>query len=134
MNLCFYKDSFLFYSIINMKNLKTTRTGFEYWKFEFVCNSRGNRSGFVHEGSIYFWNNFYPSNSYKIQYYNRTREARTYQSLCRNLFFDFLSNKSRSFIEQNKDDILAIAEDLDSDFWRIFRIMNLKQQLLEENK
>jgi len=48
----------------------------------------------------------------KIQYYNRTWEAFTYQTLMKRLFFDFLDGMNWGFLEENKDDILKVYEDL----------------------
>lgn len=103
------------------KYLENTFYGFKLWKFDFKCNSRSNRSWFVHEGELYFNWEFYPEVTEKIQYYNRTRERFTYESLLKNLVYDFLNNKDRNFIEKNKEDILKLAEDLE--LYRDYKVL-----------
>ena len=49
----------------------------KFWKFTFVCNRRSNRSGFVHECTMFDEGNHELASS-KCQYYNRTWEPRTY--------------------------------------------------------
>lgn len=85
---------------------------YKAWKFEFECNWRSNRSGFVHEWDIYFDNSFYSQGHDKIQYYNRTRERFSYETLMENLLYNFLQNKDWKFIEENKDDIRKLCKDL----------------------
>ena len=85
---------------------------YKAWKFEFACSSRSNRSGFVHEWNIYFWDSFYSQGFKKIQYYNRTRERFCFESLMKNLLYDFLSTKDWKFIEENKEDIRKLCKDL----------------------
>lgn len=63
-----------------MTIVKKTVDGNEY---EFVNSSRGNRSGFVHEATL-FRNGSYEGEA-KIQYYNRTWECYTYQSVMKRL-------------------------------------------------
>lgn len=48
-------------------------------EYEFVNSSRGNRSGFVHETELYC--NDRLIGEYKQQYYNRTWESYTYQTV-----------------------------------------------------
>ena len=107
-------------------------TVFEAWKFEFECNWRSNRSGFVHEGSLYFDWSYYPVQENKIQYYNRTWERFSYESLIKDLFLDFVYRKDRRFLEENKGDIIKISEDLDLNFWKVFKVQKLKEELLEK--
>lgn len=106
-----------------MKYLKTTHSGFQYWKFDFVCDSRSNRSWFVHEGKLYFWDSLCPVAEAKIQYYNRTWEAFTYQTLMKRLFFDFLDGMNWDFLEENKDDILKVYEDLSNGWSYYFKVL-----------
>ena len=122
------------YGCITLYRERSTRNGsvFKAWKFEFECFWKSNRSGFVHEWDLYYNGSFYPDQSYKIQYYNRTWERFEYESLIKNLFIDFLYKQDRKFIEENQEDILAIAEDLQLNFWKVFRIMKTKEQLLEK--
>ena len=47
--------------------------------WEFVCESKGNRSGFKHECNLFLNGRF--KTSAKCQYYNRTWECYTYQSV-----------------------------------------------------
>lgn len=54
----------------------------KFWKFTFVCSCRGNRSWFVHECTMFNENNIELASS-KCQYYNRTREPRTYYTAIR---------------------------------------------------
>lgn len=48
-------------------------------KFEFLVNSRGNRSGFVHECELYM--NGEQISRHKCQYYNRTWERYRFQTV-----------------------------------------------------
>lgn len=105
---------------------------FEAGKFYFQCNSRGNRSGFVHEWKLYYDGSFYPVQENKIQYYNRTWERFTYESLLQDLFVDFLYSKDWKFWEENKDDIAAISKDLNLNLGKIFRMQDLKKELMEK--
>lgn len=95
---------------------------FEAQKFSFSCRWRGNRSWFVHEWEIYFENRFYPVGSYKIQYYNRTRERFSYESLMRNLFINYLYGKDWRFWDENREEIVALGNDLDCyNLWTVFK-------------
>lgn len=49
-------------------------------RFEFVCNSRGTRSGFAHDCNL-FINDSREQTSH-CYYYNRTWECWRYQSVC----------------------------------------------------
>lgn len=112
--------------------IETYRNHFEAWKFAFDCNWRSNRSGFVHEWELTFWENFYPSCSSKIQYYNRTRERFWFESLIKNLFVDFLYSKDWRFREENKDDIMKLSNDLNMNIWKVFKFMKAKKDLIKE--
>lgn len=114
--------------------VETKRNYYEAWKFAFDCNYRSNRSGFVHEWKIYFWENYYDSWSAKIQYYNRTWERFCFESLIKNLFVDFLYSKNWDFWEQNKDDIVKLSNDLNLNVWKIFKLIKTKKELLEQYK
>ena len=87
--------------------------------FDFKCNWRSNRSGFVHEWELYFKNHYVWED--KIQYYNRTWERFSYESLMKNLFIDFLYTKDWRFLEENKEDIVKISNDLGLHFGEVFR-------------
>ena len=63
-----------------MTIVKKTVNGNEY---EFVNSFRGNRSGFVHETTLF--RNGRMEGANKIQYYNRTWECYTYQSVMKGL-------------------------------------------------
>lgn len=106
-----------------MKNLQTTRYWFTLGKFDFYCDSRKNRSGFVHEWKLYYWNYSCPVETGKIQYYNRTWESFCYQTLLKKLFFNFLETQDRAFLEENKDDIQKIYEDLSNGGTYYFKVL-----------
>ena len=63
-------------------------------KFCFVCSCRSNRSGFVHETDLY--RNGINVKHSKAQYYNRTWEAYTYQTVCRGAVYDMLAQRTDS--------------------------------------
>jgi len=113
---------------------ETKNWTFTYWKFEFCCKSRSNRSWFVHEWVLYFDGSFYPVQSSKIQYYNRTRERFCFESLIKDLFIDFLYTKERSFLEKNQDDIAKISDDLWLNFGKVFKYMQQKEKIMQELK
>ena len=52
-------------------------------EYVFINSFRGNRSGFVHETELY--KNDYNIGWNKVQYYNRTWESYTYQSVMKGL-------------------------------------------------
>lgn len=51
-------------------------------KATFVCYTRDNRSGFVHEAAMYVYGVSYPFAKGSAQYYNRTWETYRFQSVC----------------------------------------------------
>lgn len=57
-------------------------------KIEFVNSWRGNRSGFVHESVLFL--NGYEVASAKCQYYNRTWECYTYQTVMRKCLSSYI--------------------------------------------
>lgn len=71
----------------------------KFWKFTFVCSCRGNRSWFVHECTMFNENNVELESS-KCQYYNRTREPRTYYTAIR----DCLRSYRRELIDRKIED------------------------------
>ena len=71
---------------------KKTVNGNEY---EFVNSFRGNRSGFVHETTL-FRNGRYEGET-KIQYYNRTWECYTYQSVMKRLVHGLIEECEKAF-------------------------------------
>lgn len=64
-------------------------------KFEFVNNYRANRSGFVHETQLFRDNQFMAED--KAQYYNRTWECYTYQSVMKSVVYNLLENCMENF-------------------------------------
>ena len=75
-----------------MEIVKKTINGNEY---EFVNSFRDNRSGFVHETKL-FCNGYYKGEN-KIQYYNRTWENYTYQSVMKGLVYSLIENCEKAF-------------------------------------
>ena len=59
-------------------------------EYEFVNNFRGNYSGFVHESTLFRNGRMIGQN--KIQYYNRTWECYTYQSVMKGLVHELLES------------------------------------------
>ncbi len=81
-----------------MTIIKKTVNGNEY---EFVNSFRGNRSGFVHETTL-FRNGRYEGET-KIQYYNRTWECYTYQSVMKRLVSGLLEYCEEAYKTAWKD-------------------------------
>ncbi len=54
--------------------------------FTFICAYRSNRSGFVHECELHIGAQVFDS---KCQYYNRTWECYTYQSVMINALYNY---------------------------------------------
>lgn len=82
-----------------MTIVKKTVNGNEY---EFVNNFRRNRSGFVHEATL-FRNGRYEGENH-IQYYNRTWECYTYQSVMKGLVYGLLENCRNAYEMAWKND------------------------------
>lgn len=59
-------------------------------EYMFINSSRGNRSGFVHETELQ--RNGMVLGENKIQYYNRTWESYTYQSVMKSLVSELLED------------------------------------------
>lgn len=82
-----------------MDTRKFTINGNEYI---FYNSFRGNRSGFVHETELYK-NGYYNLGRNKVQYYNRTWEVYTYQTvmkgLVRQLMDEFMENFKADYKE-----------------------------------
>lgn len=57
-------------------------------RVNFACCTRGNRSGFVHEVTMYEEGRDYATASESVQYYNRTWEVYTYQSAIGSIAYD----------------------------------------------
>jgi hypothetical protein len=70
--------------------------------YQFVNNSRGNRSGFVHETTL-FNNNGLEVGNYKIQYYNRTWECYQFQTVMKNCISKIIEEKKDNFIRLAKE-------------------------------
>jgi hypothetical protein len=47
--------------------------------------------------------------------------------LIKDLFLDFLYRKDRRFLEENKEDIIKISDDLDLNFWKVFKVQKIKR-------
>ena len=71
--------------------------------FQFVNNWRGNRSGFVHETTL-FDNYGRQLATNKCQYYNRTWECYEYQSVMRGCIYDLIETKKQQFITRCKEE------------------------------
>ena len=65
----------------NNYNEQLIRFEAEGVRVNFACYTRGNRSGFVHEVTMYEEGRGYATASESVQYYNRTWEEYTYQSV-----------------------------------------------------
>lgn len=70
-------------------------------KFEFVNNCRSNRSGFVHETTL-FNQNGYELGSAKCQYYNRTWEEYQYKTVMRRLVSELIEKMQNRAIQDYK--------------------------------
>lgn len=60
-------------------------------EYEFVNNSRSNRSGFVHESTLLV--NGVEKDTIKCQYYNRTWECYQYQSAMQSLMYQLKNRR-----------------------------------------
>lgn len=69
-------------------------------EFMFVNNSRGNRCGFVHETKLFKNDELIGEN--KIQYYNRTWECYTYQTVMKSLVSQLKEEIMNDFINSWK--------------------------------
>ena len=70
-------------------------------EFEFVVNSRSNRSGFVHECELFL--DHKPIAQSKAQYYNRTWESYRYQSVMLSCVYDLLRDAQDNIVEREKE-------------------------------
>ena len=70
--------------------------------YQFVNNWKSNRSGFVHETTLF---NEYGRElgRYKCQYYNRTWECYEYQTVMKNCIYDLIEKKKKAFIQRSKE-------------------------------
>ena len=75
-----------------MSITKKTINGAEY---EFINDSYGNRSGFVHKTTLYKDGVYVGEN--KCQYYNRTWEQYTYQSVMKGLIYNLQCSIKESY-------------------------------------
>lgn len=64
-------------------------------EYTFINSSRGNRSGFVHETKLYKNDRLIGEN--KVQYYNRTWESYTYQTVMKGAVRILLDDGFESF-------------------------------------
>lgn len=69
-------------------------------KYEIVNNSRGNRSGFVHESTIFLHGVEIITN--KVQYYNRTWECFEFQSSMSGAIYKLLDMATDRITKQFK--------------------------------
>lgn len=60
-------------------------------EYEFINNSRGNRSGFVHESTLLV--NGVEKDTNKCQYYNRTWECYQYQTVMQGLMYNLINRR-----------------------------------------
>lgn len=72
----------------------------EIGNFKFVNNWRGNRSGFVHETTLF--DGVRQIGEYKCQYYNRTWECYTYQSVMKNCVCNLIEKLQDETIKEYK--------------------------------
>lgn len=72
-------------------------------KYQFVNNAKSNRSGFVHETTL-FNENGYEVAKNKAQYYNRTGEYYTYQTVMKNCISNIIEEKKKIFIDKCKNE------------------------------
>ena len=70
--------------------------------WQFVNNWRSNRSGFVHETTL-FNDSGYKVGEYKCQYYNRTWECYEYQTVMKNCIYNLIEEKQKEFISRCKE-------------------------------
>ena len=70
-------------------------------EYTFINNSRGNRSGFVHETKLYKNNALIGQN--KVQYYNRTWECYTYQSVMKGVVYTLINAEYEAFKNEYKE-------------------------------
>lgn len=70
-------------------------------EYQFVNNFRGNYSGFIHETTL-FRNGKYIG-KHNVQYYNRTWEVYTYQTVMKSLVRILMENFMEEFIVNWKD-------------------------------
>lgn len=71
-------------------------------EYTFINTFRGNRSGFVHESELL--KNNWTIGKNKIQYYNRTWESYTYQTVMKGLVRGLMENCMEDFISAWKND------------------------------
>jgi hypothetical protein len=69
-------------------------------KYQFVNNYRSNRSGFVHETTLL--KNGYEIAKSKAQYYNRTWECYTFQSVMQRCVSNLINEKLNRYINLAK--------------------------------
>ena len=64
-------------------------------EYSFINHSRSNRSGFVHETKLYKNNSLIAEN--KVQYYNRTWEVYTYQTVMKGAVYALMDAEFEAF-------------------------------------
>lgn len=90
-----------------MREVMKTINGREYL---FINNSRGNRSGFVHETELMRDNWIIGKN--KVQYYNRTWEVYTYQTVMKGLVSSLMESEKEEYKTEwkNKHGVKRLTE------------------------
>ena len=93
-------------------------------EYTFVNNSRGNRSGFVHETKLYRNNHLIGEN--KIQYYNRTWECYTYQSVMKGAVHALIDAEYEAFKAEYKqqNNIKRLTKAKETEMFKILSLKN----------
>lgn len=81
--------------------MTVTRKNINGNEYMFINSFRGNRSGFVHETELYKNDRLIGRN--KCQYYNRTWECYTYQSVMKGCVRDLMDEFMENFKTNWKD-------------------------------
>lgn len=106
--------------------------------YQFVNNSRGNRSGFVHETTL-FNNNGLEVGNYKVQYYNRTWECYQFQTVMKNCIskimekinFVLVESENYGYASNYNDLTQELYSKMKSDFAEMIGINNLWEKIYE---
>lgn len=102
-----------------MDIVKKTVNGNEYM---FINNFRGNYSGFVHETELFKNDRLIGKN--KIQYYNRTWECYTYQSVMKGAVHILMDDEEKAYKTAWKENhgIKRLTAEkrnaMENDFWK----------------
>ena len=98
--------------------------------YQFVNNSRGNRSGFIHETTL-FNNIGLEVGTYKIQYYNRTWECYQFQTVMQSCISKIIEDKKNNFIRLAKEkyNIKRLTKEKREQAERVFEEMEQIKEL-----